>query len=102
MMIGRTDEGQNPLISVALTGRAVVWMPLAEPIWASGHYAASTGQTHDRIRAYHISRFNPLNPKGRRHMVLFLAPNQTIRFRPADPRAILICGHIANRCQFGK
>ena len=71
MVIGRTDEQQNPLIPMALTCRAVVWMSLAEPIWASGHATALTGRTHDRIRTK--ARFcqnYPLNPTGRPHMVL--------------------------------
>jgi hypothetical protein len=74
MMIGRTDEWQNPLIPMAITGRAVVWMSLAEPIWASGHRAASTGRTHDRIRTNLKFCKNYLNPKGRPHMVFSLVP----------------------------
>jgi hypothetical protein len=70
MVIGRTDEQQNPLIPMALTCRAVVWMSLAEPIWASGHATALTGRTHDRIRTKTKSRKNHLNPTGRPHMVL--------------------------------
>ncbi len=69
MVIGRTDEQQNPLIPMALTCRAVVWMSLAEPIWASGHATALTGRTHDRIRTKTKSRKNHLNPTGRPHMV---------------------------------
>jgi len=69
MMIGRTDEQQNPLIPMALTCRPIVWMLLAEPIWASGHGAASTGRTHDRIRTIVRFCFNDLNLKGRPHMV---------------------------------
>ncbi len=73
MVIGRTDEQQNPLIPMALTCRAVVWMSLAEPIWASGHVPAS--------KAGHMTAFEPtpahasyLNPTGRPHMVLYQPP----------------------------
>jgi hypothetical protein len=69
-MIGRTDEQQNPLIPMAVKSRSVVWMLLAEPIWASGQDAASTGRTHDRIRTNIRFRFDHLNPMGRPHMVL--------------------------------
>jgi hypothetical protein len=51
MAIGRTDERRNPLIPVALTGRAVVWMSLADPIWASGQRPAS--------KAGHMTAFEP-------------------------------------------
>jgi len=51
MAIGRTDERQNPLIPVAETCRRVVWMSLADPIWASGHRLAS--------KAGHMTAFEP-------------------------------------------
>src|SRR5450756_134154 len=51
MAIGRTDERQNPLIPVAATCRRVVWMSLADPIWASGHRLAS--------KAGHMTAFEP-------------------------------------------
>ena len=69
MVIGRTDEQQNPFIPMAITCRSVVWMLLAEPIWARGHDAASTGRTHDRIRTNITSRFDCLNPAGPPHRV---------------------------------
>jgi hypothetical protein len=51
MVIGRTDEWTNPFIPVADQGRAVVWMPLADPIWASGHVSA--------LKAGHMTAFEP-------------------------------------------
>src|ERR1700692_1972655 len=69
MVIGRTDEQQNPFESTADTCRNCVWMSFAEPIWASGHATAS--------KAGHMTAFEPisnsaktyLNPKGRPHMI---------------------------------
>jgi hypothetical protein len=52
MVIGRTDERQNPFESTAQPGRYSVWMSLAEPIWASGHVTA--------IKAGHMSAFEPI------------------------------------------
>src|ERR1700761_7633841 len=60
MMIGRSDERVNPGRATAIAGRAVVVVSFAEPIWASGHRAASTGRTHDRRRTAHQSRSFPL------------------------------------------
>jgi hypothetical protein len=34
MVIGRTDEQQNPLVSTAIICRSVVWVLFADPIWA--------------------------------------------------------------------
>jgi hypothetical protein len=51
MMIGRTDEQQNPFESTVVPYRDSVWMLLAEPIWASGHEAAS--------KAGHMTAFEP-------------------------------------------
>jgi hypothetical protein len=51
MAIGRTDERQNPLIPMAVTCRPVVWMSLADPIWASGQGLAS--------KAGHMNAFEP-------------------------------------------
>jgi hypothetical protein len=45
-------------------------MSLADPIWASGNAPASTGRTHDRIRAKANISQTYLNPTGRPHMVL--------------------------------
>ena len=50
MTIGRTDDPENPMPPVALKSRWIVWDRIANPIWASGHGAASTGRTHDRSR----------------------------------------------------
>ena len=47
-MIGRSDERENPGRATAGRGRLIVMVSFAEPIWASGHRAASTGRTHDR------------------------------------------------------
>jgi hypothetical protein len=52
MVIGRTDEQQNPFESAAIICRNSVWMLLAEPIWASGHVAAS--------KAGHMTAFEPI------------------------------------------
>lgn len=41
MVIGRTDEQQNPRATTAIACRLIVWMLFAEPIWARGHSAAS-------------------------------------------------------------
>ena len=51
MAIGRTDEQRHPLIPVALSCRPVVWMSLADPIWASGQVAAT--------KAGHMTAFEP-------------------------------------------
>ena len=52
MVIGRTDEQQNPFESAAIICRNSVWMLLAEPIWASGHATAS--------KAGHMTAFEPI------------------------------------------
>jgi hypothetical protein len=65
MAIGRTDERQNPLIPVAMIGRPVVWMWLADPIWASGQASRVKGRTHDRIRTNASIFQTYLNPTGR-------------------------------------
>jgi hypothetical protein len=70
MAIGRTDERRNPLIPAAIIGRAVVWMSLADPIWASGQASRVKGRTHDRIRTNASILKTYLNPTGRPHMVL--------------------------------
>jgi hypothetical protein len=87
MMIGRTDEWQNPLIPMVITCRAVVWMSLAEPIWASGYATASTGRTHDRIRTNLKFRKTYLNSTGRPHMELgaTLAGMGSFKARGAGP-----------------
>jgi hypothetical protein len=69
MMIGRTDERQNPVAPMAVICRGVEWMSFADPIWASGHAAAQ--------QAGHMTAFEPplnlaqsyLNLTGRPHMV---------------------------------
>jgi hypothetical protein len=53
MMIGRSDERVNPGRATAAEGRSIVVVSFAEPIWASGHRAASTGRTHDCRRTVH-------------------------------------------------
>jgi hypothetical protein len=40
-MIGRSDERGNPRRAAATQGRIIVVVSFAEPIWASGHDAAS-------------------------------------------------------------
>ena len=70
MVVGRTDEQQNPSASMANTCRSIVWMLLAEPIWARGHDAAQKGRTHDRIRTHVKFCKNYLNPTGRPHTML--------------------------------
>ena len=49
MTIGRTDDPENPF-GAGFRSRLFVWDWIADPIWASGHDAASTGRTHDRNR----------------------------------------------------
>ena len=51
MTIGRTDDPENPISVHGFRSRNIVWGWIAEPIWASGHGAASTGRTHDRNRS---------------------------------------------------
>jgi hypothetical protein len=69
MVIGRTDEQQNPRATTAITCRLIVWMLFAEPIWACGHGAAlERGRTHDRVRTHTKFCFNYLTPAGRPHM----------------------------------
>src|SRR5215213_6915470 len=70
MKLGRTDKQDTPIIPVILSDRAAVWRLLADPIWASGHAAARTGRTHERIRPAARLLPKPLNPRGRPHMVL--------------------------------
>jgi hypothetical protein len=95
MAIGRTDERRNPLIPVALTGRAVVWMSLADPIWAQRTASRVKGRTHDRIRTKATISQTYLNPTGRPHMVLLVsfvpqclihhaAPNGYLLFEASD------------------
>jgi hypothetical protein len=50
MTIGRTHDPENPQIGVALEAAKVFGTGSRNPIWASGHGAASTGRTHDRNR----------------------------------------------------
>jgi len=54
MVIGRTDEQQNPRATTAIACRLIVWMLFAEPIWARGHSAAS-------IEAGHMTAFEPIS-----------------------------------------
>src|ERR1035437_8354815 len=63
MAIGRTDERHNPLIPVAETCRPVVWMSLADPIWASGHGLASKAAHMTAFEPWPMSR-KPLEPYG--------------------------------------
>ncbi len=68
MAIGRTDARRNPFIPVAVTGRPVVWMSRAEPIWASGQGGVisrrrATGRTHDRIRTAADTRSHSPEPR---------------------------------------
>jgi hypothetical protein len=69
MAIGRTDERRNPLIPVALTGRAVVWMSLADPI-CQRTASRVKGRTNDRIRTKVNISQTYSNPTGRPHLVL--------------------------------
>jgi hypothetical protein len=57
MVIGRTEEWTNPLIPVADQGGAVVWMPLADPIWARGHVSS--------LMAGHMNAFEPSPRAGK-------------------------------------
>src|ERR1700730_16033576 len=50
MLIGRSDDPQNPRRGEAKKGRSSVWARIAKPIWASGSRAAPTGRTHERHR----------------------------------------------------
>jgi hypothetical protein len=50
------------LIPVAIIGRPVVWMSLADPIWASGQASRVKGRTHDRIEPTLVSCKNLLEP----------------------------------------
>ncbi len=67
-MIGRPDERVNPTRATATTGRMIVVVSFAEPIWASGHRAAS--------KAGHMTAVAPppdpaeylLHSRGRPHM----------------------------------
>jgi hypothetical protein len=69
MMIGRSDERVNPGRATAAEGRSIVVVSFAEPIWVSGHRAASTGRTHDRRRTVHqILQKIFLRFRGRPHM----------------------------------
>jgi hypothetical protein len=61
-------------------------MWLAQPIWASGQGAASTGRTHDRIRTNIRFRFHDLNPKGRPHIHTWYKHRAAV-----DPDAINGC-----------
>src|SRR5271166_4724098 len=45
MTIGRTDDPENPRVATARASRIHVWDWITDPIWASGHGAASTGRT---------------------------------------------------------
>lgn len=78
MAIGRADERQNPLIPVAAKGRAVVWMSLADPIWASGHIPAAKAGHMTALEPKPLSRFAYLNPTGRPHMVLSVAAHVAV------------------------
>src|SRR5215210_5910006 len=64
MMIGRSDERVNPETPTADRGRLSVMVSFAEPIWASGHSAASTGRTHDRRRTARQIQQQTLAPQG--------------------------------------
>lgn len=104
MKRGRTDKQDMPLIPVTLSGRAVVWRLLADPIWASGHAAAPTGRTHERIRPAAQSLAEPLNPRGRS---LIAPPMSTVfvavalpgsRFSPRSTYAAATSGPKHRHC----
>jgi len=50
MLIGRSDDPQNPCRVAASKGHFSVWEWIAEPTWASGRVPRHTGRTHDRNR----------------------------------------------------
>jgi hypothetical protein len=64
MAIGRTDERRNPMMPMAAPCRAVVWISLADPIWASGHRSRIKGRTRDRFRTNASFSPNLLEPCG--------------------------------------
>ncbi len=63
-MIGRSDERVNPGRATAVTGRSIVVVSFAEPIWASGHGAASKAGHMTAIASYIRSRSFPLASQG--------------------------------------
>ena len=63
MTIGRT-EIQEPISVPAFRSRKTVWGWIADPIWASGHGAASTGRTHARNRSARQNSQQLLHPRA--------------------------------------
>jgi len=68
MMIGRSDERVNPGRATAGRGRLIVVVSFAEPIWASGHDAASKAEHMTAVAPPIKSSSRPLHPRGRPHM----------------------------------
>ena len=64
MMIGRSDGRVNPWLAAAGRGRMSVVVSFAEPIWASGHYAASKAGHMTAVAPLVRTRSLPLAPKG--------------------------------------
>lgn len=61
----RSNRGSGePVQTHGPRGRNIVRDRVADPIWASGHCAASTGRTHERSRSAVKIRINALEPKG--------------------------------------
>src|SRR3954447_23848254 len=70
MMIGRSDERGNPRRATAAQGRTIVVVSFAEPIWASGHRAASTDAMRAGGKRFRLSVVS----KARRVLVMTQAP----------------------------
>jgi hypothetical protein len=67
-MIGRADEQGTPCVAQASQCRIHVWGLFAEPIWASGHHAASKAGHMTAVAPPSNSAALPLHPRGRPHM----------------------------------
>ncbi len=68
MMIGRADEQGTSCVAQASQCRIHVWGLFAEPIWASGHHAASKAGHMTAVAPPSNSVALPLHPRGRLHM----------------------------------
>ena len=53
MVIGRSEDRNNPTGSMAHEAASLLATRSAEPIWASGLMTAPTGRTYDRKRPPH-------------------------------------------------
>ncbi len=83
MMIGRSDERVNPMHAMAGRGRDFVVVSFAEPIWASGHRAAS--------KAGHMTAFAPLAKSSSRP----LAPEVPFSNRASFVNCLLLAALVA-------